>query len=300
MALWEQLLAQKAQPVDTERNPDFDSAFGLQESADDDGPTSFVKGLQSSLLRNSPQGHELTMEMAKMKMANQLQLNLEKQKLELARQYPTYEYHVGPFGVVTASNKYDPNDTRTTYPQGVNADMVAQQYATANAKNKAEQAKAETEAKPEYQNAQIQEALLKPQNVQSEIDYRKGAMTDLAEQRKARLAQQMANPSGGGGTALGESEIEKRALQDVRGLPEAQGKLYGTPQDTFMIQSDPDLAKKYQERIEYWRGQTHKSAASSGGGLLGGQPQAGANISDQVNSALTVDPSLVGLPTYGQ
>jgi len=25
-----------------------------------------------------------------------------------------------------------------------------------------------------------------------------------------------------------------------------------------------------------------------------------ANISDQVNSALTVDPSLVGLPTYGQ
>src|SRR5258708_1189171 len=105
MQLWEQLLAQQPQTVNTERNSDFDSAFGVQEDSNDDTATAFTKGLQSSLLRNSPQGRELTMEMAKMKMANQLALNLEKQKMELARQYPTYEHVVGPFGAIVAFNK---------------------------------------------------------------------------------------------------------------------------------------------------------------------------------------------------
>lgn len=113
-APWEALLNTTPQSASYNPipNPEMDQLMGFDAQEGDDATTRFFKGFQSAQFRNSPQGQQLTMEMAKNKLAMQLQAQLYQQKLELEKQFPDYKAVPTPYGAIMI-NPHNPSDTRT-------------------------------------------------------------------------------------------------------------------------------------------------------------------------------------------
>src|SRR5574337_96362 len=101
-APWEALLNTTPQSASYNPipNPEMDSLMGFNAQEGDDATTRFFKGFQSAQFRNSPQGQQLTMEMAKNKLAMQLQAQLYQQKLELEKQFPDYKAVPTQYGAI--------------------------------------------------------------------------------------------------------------------------------------------------------------------------------------------------------
>lgn len=156
-APWQALLNTDAEPVDTERNSTFDKMSGVDEQSGDDSTTQFVKGLQSSLLRNSPRGRDVTMEIMKAKLANQMAIQLEEAKKQLNQKYPTYQIEKTPFG----SEVFDPTTGKIISHEDFPG--AKELFGETNkAKMGAEVAKSQLEASPEYIAAKKAEALGAP------------------------------------------------------------------------------------------------------------------------------------------
>lgn len=156
---WDALLA-NAMPgsgphiVNTAPNPDYDQAMGINTNTGDTLQDSMGQ-LNSILQRNTPQGQQMTMDMAKAKMANQLAIQLMQAKTDLAKANPEYDAHPTPWGSILMTNKYNPDDTHEEggFPGAKDAYVVQEQAKAATAK---------TQATPEYQNAVLAEQVGKP------------------------------------------------------------------------------------------------------------------------------------------
>lgn len=85
-------------------NPDLNSLVGIDNS----NPLS---QLQGSMFANSQQGRAMSMEMAKEKLANQMAIQLEQAKIDLAKANPEYTPHVTPYGGILMTQKYSSDVT---------------------------------------------------------------------------------------------------------------------------------------------------------------------------------------------
>lgn len=248
-APWQALLDSNATPVDPFPNADFDKAMGYDSQPTDSAGVQFAKGLMSSMQRNTPEGRQMTMELAKQKMANQLALQLEEQKAQLKQKYPEYHIEKTPYGAI-AINPYKPTDqvTAEAYP-GAKDDYSA----LTKAKSAAEKAKAETESDPAYQKAQLAEQVGKPDLQAAETQYYKDR--GPLEQARADAARAQAELAG------------RRADQADRGkqpdrkeiTAEVNEEMQIDPKKPFM--NDPaklalaasEIEKRYQQRMRQWR-----------------------------------------------
>jgi len=221
-----QMLMQQPRPVDTVRNPDFDAAMGLSPSSTDSPAESLMKGFQSAMARNTIPGQELTMDIARAKMANQMQIDLMQRKLELERQYPEYQAHPTQWGSVLMVNPYNPSDNteiggaagaREAYEAKLKAGLVENQEAV----------------QPDVVAAKHSAALLAPQVEQSKIneaqasaDYHKGALS-LAQAARANLANAKAAQAQNVSLTPAENkEIETNAYR-AAGIGDLQLKIGG-------------------------------------------------------------------------
>lgn len=156
---WDALLA-SAQPgsgvmTDSAPNPEYDNLMGLAPTANDDPVTAGLKQANSIIQRNTPEGRSLTMEIAKSKLANQMAIQLEQAKIDLAKANPEYDPHVTPWGGIVMTTKYSP-DVTESYG---GAEGAKDAY---TAKLAAETATSKTQASPEYQAAALAEETGKP------------------------------------------------------------------------------------------------------------------------------------------
>jgi hypothetical protein len=241
-APWQALLQSDTQPVDTNRNPDFDRLMGFSEDPNDSGAVAFTKALQSSMTRNSPQGREMTMEIMKAKLANQTQLELYKQKLALEHQYPDYISHATPWG----SNLLIDKNSGDTKEVGLEPGMKE----TYMARQQAELAKAKEESDPDVIGARKQSALLAPALTQSTINANnaKPAMdAAVIGQRNAEAELARVRAAGGGGSQHLKYPSLKEALEDAARL---ETGMSDKQLIDLQVMGDPSLKDRINKRAQ--------------------------------------------------
>ena len=221
-------------------NPEMDQLMGFNAQEGDDATTRFFKGFQSAQFRNSPQGQQLTMEMAKNKLAMQLQAQLYQQKLELEKQFPDYKAVPTPYGAIMI-NPHNPSDTSTI--ESTPGALPAYQ-----SKMAAEKAQSDYQASPEGVQSMKDAAQAKINLEKAQAGYmnsRPELMRTQMElnEAKAQLAAQ--------GKPENYTEARNRAISDVLGIyvngPTMQS---GLILDAF--RKDPKLQQKVRDRIDYY------------------------------------------------
>jgi hypothetical protein len=270
---WDALLDTTATPVDTVANPDYDSAMGYAAKPGDSNATVFMKALQSSLQRNTPEGRELTAGIAKQKLANQFAIQLMQQKMELEKQYPTYLAHPLPQGGVMMVNPTNPKDNYTL-------GQVPGATEAYTSKIAAEKAKNDMAADPEVIGAERQQALLGPKKEQAQINY----YNDRSELDKAKQEAAAAKAALGG-------QKPWTTEDDVRVHNQVAQEMAFNPKDNMfqmLINSGDPMATKrlteYQQKVQE-RISKEKGERSQGrGGLV--QPAASAQEPPDFSSLL--------------
>lgn len=232
-----QMLFQQPRALDMTPNPAYDQAMGYDIKPGDDEGTAFGKSLQSMLSRTTPEGQNMMNELAKGRLANQLQIQLKQQQYQLAQQYPTYQHFVSTgLGTVLAMDELG------------NSKLLGQENPTLVAMKQAELAKTQAEAgaagfkaSPEYQKAELG-------SLQAEANY-KNAMPAM-EQAKIGLMQKQGDRAEAAARASGFARMPipdygkelNNALEEagIPKTPSAQAQMFG---------EDPAIAAKRQQAV---------------------------------------------------
>lgn len=260
-APWQALLNDTPTPVDTVRDPMFDQLMGFSEDPNDSGITSLIKGFQSGMARNTPQGQALTMEIAKQRLANQMQMQLMQQKIELAKQYPEYKVVNTPYGA-NLVNPYDPNDVHSIEAAPGAKDAYAAQLAASTAENQFKASpegmgllKQQEQGKVDLQKAQVGYYNTRPDLVAAQIDAAK-AKAQLEANGGVKAMQGMAY-----------KDAVARAVADLTGVAgtDSMSSLMASTKLQKMMQADPSIRDQFQQRV-----QQYMQPKTSG---LGGSPQ---------------------------
>ena len=283
-APWQALLNDTPTPVDTVRDPMFDQLMGFSEDPNDSGITSFMKGLQSSMARNSPQGRDLTSEIAKVRLANEMQMQLMQQKIALAKQYPEYKVVNTPYGA-NLINPYDPNDVHSVEAVPGAKDAYAAKLAADTAEN-------QFKASPEGMGLLKQQEQGKVDLQKAQVGYYNSRPDLVAAQTEAARAKAQLEAGGGVKAMQGMDykDATARAVADITGIAgtDSTSSMMASMKLQKMMQADPSLKDQFQQRV-----QQYMQPKTSG---LGGSPQ-------QQQSSTTGIPALSNLmnpSTLGQ
>jgi hypothetical protein len=195
-----------AAPTDPIANPDVDQAMGYAPNENDDAATSFGKAFQSAMFRNSDEGRTLATQLAKEKLANQLAMQLEERKLQLAKQYPTYEHFAtNPItGATTGFTKFGAS--------AVLNELSADQQGMMKSKFEAEQAKASADAKEATSRGNYYDAISSPKALEADQKVKTmQAQAALATARAGAVGHPVVKPL----SPADEERVQKIAMQNV-------------------------------------------------------------------------------------
>lgn len=275
---WQQALLQTTpQSWDANPNPDFDRAMGYDIKDSDSAGTGFMKGLQSAMSRNTPEGKQLTFDIARQKLSAQLQMQLKQQQYDFAKTHPTFvHYSQTGLGGILAFDEYGNKQVLQPDIPGMAEAKVAEQTAATK--------KAQMEADPDILAAQKSNALLAPQMTQSKIDDDK-ARAGLVPSEIARnnaIASLNTNKQNNVGTTPRKYMSQKDAFDDAAMQivgDKPGGKIYQRAlRDT---DKGPQLLNQINQKAQELYQQDQSQAPRRGGGIAA--PQAAPDMSNLMN-----------------
>lgn len=273
-APWQALLNATPAPIDTVDNPIFDQLMGFGQTPGDDGITSFMKGLQSGMARNTPQGQQLTQEIMKSKLANQMQMQLMQEKIQLAKDNPEYKVVNTPWGA-NLINPLNPDDTHAI-PNAPNAQQAYQAQLQAN------MVKNQYESSPAHLASMQAQDTTKPQLMQAQANFYNQRPGLLAAQEQANNARANYYQAGGtrGIVGLSYADAQKQAASELLGIQGTDPTFFGA-QLQNALSKNPSLMAAFNTRVlQLTQPRTQQQPAAGGQ-----QPSTTPDLSNLLNPA---------------